>query len=74
MTTPPTVAELTADIELTRLRLAATVDALSDRLNVKHELSRRTDPARQAVRRRRRGLQFGAGVLAAGAGVIGLFR
>jgi hypothetical protein len=74
MSTPLDMDELTADIELTRLHLAATVDALSNRLSVKREVSKRADQAKRAVAAHRRGLQFGAGVVAAGAGVAGLLR
>jgi hypothetical protein len=74
MSTPLDIDELTADIELTRLHLAATVDALGDRLSVKREVAKRTDKAKRAVAEHRRGLQFGAGVVAAGVGVAGLLR
>lgn len=53
------------DIERTRAELAGTVDALSDKLNVKKQASDKVDVAKTAVVDHQREVAIGGGVAAA---------
>ena len=56
----PTTGELHAEIEETRRELGATVDALSEKLDIKHRASRRVESVRR---------EHGAELLAVAGGI-----